>query len=107
VLREEALASVPRAITALISQERSLLAARKFVRAFFLSRQIDLRGMLKFTDPKKALAEMVLRFNRERPKSRLLKETGRFSNSPPCSSSVSTPAPNNWAKVKLNTGAVE
>ena len=73
---------MPRAITALICQERSLLAARKFVHAFFLSREIDLRGMLKFSDPKKALAEMVLRFNRERPQSRMLKETGRFSSSP-------------------------
>ena len=56
--------------------------------------------MIKFRDPKKALAEMVEKFNRERPKSRqalrslifcrlfanflyrLLKETGRYSNSP-------------------------
>lgn len=38
--------------------------------------------MLKFLDPKKALLEMVKKFDREKPKSRLLKETGRFSNSP-------------------------
>jgi large subunit ribosomal protein L44 len=67
-----------------------------------MSREIDLRGMIKFLDPKKALLEMVDKFGRERPKSRcansltgyctilsdlfthcrLLKETGRFSNSP-------------------------
>jgi large subunit ribosomal protein L44 len=38
--------------------------------------------MLKFQDPKRALMETVTKFGRERPKSRLLKETGRFSNSP-------------------------
>lgn len=38
--------------------------------------------MIKFVDPKKALKEMVAKFHREPPKSRLLKETGRFSNTP-------------------------
>jgi len=99
VLHTDALASVPRALTALVYQQRSLFSARKFVHSYFLSRQIDLRGMLKFLDPKKALLEMVKKFDREKPKSRyasqqsiadvvvdlcarLLKETGRFSNSP-------------------------
>jgi hypothetical protein len=40
------------------------------VHSYFLSRQIDLRGMIKFRDPKKALLEMVVKFKRERPKSR-------------------------------------
>ncbi|KAG5647824.1 hypothetical protein DXG03_007748 [Asterophora parasitica] len=78
----DALASIPRSITALIYQNRSLPSARQFVHSYFLSREIDLRGMIKFRDPKKALLEMVNKFERERPKSRLLKETGRFSNSP-------------------------
>lgn len=38
--------------------------------------------MIKFRDPKFALLEMVNKFGRERPKSRLLRETGRYSNSP-------------------------
>jgi large subunit ribosomal protein L44 len=38
--------------------------------------------MLKFVEPKRALLEMVKKYNREPPKSRLLKETGRYSNSP-------------------------
>jgi len=38
--------------------------------------------MIKFRDPKKALSLTVQKFGRERPVSRLLKETGRFSNSP-------------------------
>ncbi|KAF8892094.1 ribonuclease III domain-containing protein [Infundibulicybe gibba] len=82
LLHSEALSSIPRAITALIYQKRSLLSARQFVHSFFLGREIDLRGMIKFRDPKKALLEMVAKFDRERPQSRLLKETGRFSNSP-------------------------
>ncbi|OSX64293.1 hypothetical protein POSPLADRAFT_1136809 [Postia placenta MAD-698-R-SB12] len=82
VLHPDALSSVPRALTALVYQYRSLLSARKFVQKFFLSRDVDLRTMIKFRDPKLALAETVAKFGRERPISRLLKETGRFSNSP-------------------------
>ncbi|KAJ7245126.1 ribonuclease III domain-containing protein [Mycena haematopus] len=80
--RSDALASIPRALTALIYQHRSLPSARQFVHSFFLSREVDIRSMIKFVDPKKALKEMVAKFGREAPKSRLLKETGRFSNSP-------------------------
>ncbi|KAI0923816.1 hypothetical protein AcW1_006675 [Taiwanofungus camphoratus] len=82
VLHPDALSSVPRALTALVYQHRSLFSARKFVHKFFLSREIDLRNMIKFRDPKLALLETVTKFGRERPVSRLLKETGRFSNSP-------------------------
>ncbi|KAJ7634133.1 hypothetical protein DFH06DRAFT_1055226 [Mycena polygramma] len=80
--RSDALASIPRALTALIYQHRSLPSARQFVHSYFLSREIDVRAMIKFVDPKKALKEMVAKFGRDPPKSRLLKETGRFSNSP-------------------------
>ena len=69
-MHTDALSSIPRAITALIYQERSLLAARKFVHSFFLSREADIRNMIKFTNPKKALMETVAKFKRERPKSR-------------------------------------
>jgi large subunit ribosomal protein L44 len=40
------------------------------VHAFFLSRDVDLRSMIKFRDPKKALTETVKKFGRERPVSR-------------------------------------
>ncbi|KAJ7043478.1 ribonuclease III domain-containing protein [Mycena alexandri] len=80
--RSDALASIPRALTALIYQHRSLPSARQFVHSYFMSRQVDIRAMIKFVDPKKALKEMVVKFERDPPKSRLLKETGRFSNSP-------------------------
>ncbi|TCD60652.1 hypothetical protein EIP91_009739 [Steccherinum ochraceum] len=82
VLYADAMASIPRALTAAIYQQHSLLSARKFAHKFFLSREVDLRSMIKFRDPKLALRETVAKFGRERPVSRLLKETGRFSLTP-------------------------
>lgn len=64
------MASIPRSLTALIYQERSLPAAREFVHTYFLSRQVDVRAMLKFFNPKKSLLEMVQKYGRELPKSR-------------------------------------
>ncbi|KIY65072.1 ribonuclease III [Cylindrobasidium torrendii FP15055 ss-10] len=82
LLHPDALASIPRAITALVYQKQSLASAREFVQSFFLSRDVDLRAMIKFRDPKFALLEMVDKFDRARPKSRLLRETGRYSSTP-------------------------
>lgn len=100
MLHGDAMSSIPRALTALVYQHRSLPAARRFAHKYFLSRDIDLRSMIKFRDPKKALQETVAKFGRERPISRcvisllwcqdlnyshigrLLKETGRLSISP-------------------------
>lgn len=82
ILHHEALSSVSRALVALVYQERSIEAAKKFAHDYFLNRDIDLRAMIKFSNPKKALAFTAEKFGRERPVSRLLKETGRFSVSP-------------------------
>ncbi|KAK7458904.1 54S ribosomal protein L3 mitochondrial [Stygiomarasmius scandens] len=82
LLHSDALASIPRSLTALVYQRRSLPSARQFVQSYFLSREVDIRSMIKFADPKKALLEMINKLQREKPKSRLLKETGRYSNSP-------------------------
>ncbi|KAA1468840.1 ribonuclease III [Dentipellis sp. KUC8613] len=82
IMHTDALSSIPRALTALVYQHRSLPTARTFAQSFFLSREVNLRSMLKFRDPKMNLVETVHKFGRERPVSRLLKETGRFSNSP-------------------------
>ncbi|KAI0641957.1 ribonuclease III domain-containing protein [Trametes meyenii] len=70
VLHTDALASVPRALTALVYQYRSLRSARRFAEKFFFSREVDLRGMIKFRDPKQTLLETVAKFGRERPISR-------------------------------------
>ena len=72
ILYDDALASIPRSLTGLIYQKRSLPSARQFVHAYFLSRQVDIRSMLKFVEPKRALLEMVKKYNREPPKSRYL-----------------------------------
>ncbi|EPQ56472.1 ribonuclease III [Gloeophyllum trabeum ATCC 11539] len=82
LLLPDALSSIPRSIVALVYQHRSLPITRQFVHDLFLSREVDLRAFIKFRDPKKALKETVAKFERERPVSRLLAETGRFSNSP-------------------------
>ncbi|KZT27858.1 60S ribosomal protein L3 [Neolentinus lepideus HHB14362 ss-1] len=82
LLLHDALSSISRSIIALVYQHRSLPVTRQFVHDLFLSREVDTRAMFKFRDPKKALKLLVDKFNRERPISRLLSETGRFSNSP-------------------------
>ena len=45
-------------------------AAKKFAHDYFLSRDVDLRVLIKFANPKKALALTVEKFGRERPVSR-------------------------------------
>jgi large subunit ribosomal protein L44 len=45
-------------------------AAKKFTHDYFLSRDIDLRAMIKLANPKKALALTVEKFGREKPVSR-------------------------------------
>ena len=47
-----------------------MLSARRFVHKYFLSRELDLRNMLKFYDPKKALLDLVAKLEREKPVSR-------------------------------------
>lgn len=70
ILRTDALSSVPRALTALIYQQRCLTAARQFTHDLFLSRNVDIRALIRFRDPKVALVETVAKFGRERPISR-------------------------------------
>src|SRR6266404_7152557 len=70
LLHHDALSSIPRSLVALIYQRSSFSSARKFALQFFLSREVDLRKMLKFRDPKVALTETVAKFGREKPVSR-------------------------------------
>ena len=123
VLHPDALSSVPRALTGLVYKNRSLLSARKFVQRYFLSREVDLRNMIKFRDPRMALMDTVRKFGREPPKSRYailllyLPSAMRYTSAEPeptlpvgCSrrrvgtrtllysSSASTRAPTNWAR---------
>ncbi|KEP49790.1 60S ribosomal protein l3 [Rhizoctonia solani 123E] len=84
VYHDDALASVTRAIVGLVyhSNGSSIEEARKFVHAHFLNRELDIRPLLKYHDPKLALISTVRKYQREPPISRLLQETGRQTNSP-------------------------
>ncbi|KAF8329726.1 ribonuclease III domain-containing protein [Cantharellus anzutake] len=82
VLQVNALASFSRALVALLAHHASLAHARDFTHVHFLSRSVDLEPLLKFRAPKTALTETVAKFGRERPISRLLSETGRYTNTP-------------------------
>jgi len=70
ILYHDALSSIMRSLVGLIYQRRSLSSARQFAHQFLLSREVDLRKMLKFRDPKVALTETVAKFGREKPISR-------------------------------------
>ncbi len=78
VLHPDALSSIPRSLVALIYQRSSFSSARKFAHQFFLGREVDLRKMLKFRDPKVALTETVAKFGREKPVSRYLWQDPSF-----------------------------
>ncbi|KAG8863844.1 hypothetical protein FRB96_007681 [Tulasnella sp. 330] len=82
VYQDDAYASVPRSIIALTYQHVSMSHARALAHKYFLSREVDLRPLIKFRNPMRALQETAKAFRRERPISRLLKETGRYSISP-------------------------
>jgi len=82
LLLDDALASIPRSIIAVLYQDKSIDAARRFFNDHFISREFDMRSLLRFRDPKLSLAKTVSQFKREPPKSRLLSETGRLSSSP-------------------------
>lgn len=82
VMYDDAIASVARAITGLVYNAGCMEDAREFVHAHFLSREFDIRSLLKFGDPKLALINTVQKYQREPPVSRLLAESGRASNSP-------------------------
>ncbi|KAF8717763.1 Ribonuclease III, partial [Rhizoctonia solani] len=84
IYHDDALASVTRAIVGLVyhANGSSVEKAREFVHAHFLSRELDIRPLLKYSDPKLALIHTVRKYQREPPVSRLLQESGRESNSP-------------------------
>ncbi|KAH7341977.1 ribonuclease III domain-containing protein [Rhizoctonia solani] len=84
VYHDDALASITRAIVGLVyhSNGSSIEQARKFVHEHFLNRELDIRPLLKYNDPKLALINTVQKYQREPPISRLLQESGRQTNSP-------------------------
>ncbi|GAA95238.1 uncharacterized protein L969DRAFT_101491 [Mixia osmundae IAM 14324] len=82
VLFEEALANAAKAIVGAVFQEHGFERTRAFVQSHFFSRKADLASLLKFPDPRQALVATMRKYGRERPLTRILKETGRMSISP-------------------------
>ncbi|KZT56954.1 hypothetical protein CALCODRAFT_524158 [Calocera cornea HHB12733] len=82
LIHQDALMTIPRALVGLIYQLNSVGEARKFAEAFFLSRQVDLRTLLKFVNPKLSLVDVLIKFGWDKPVTRLLSESGRFTPTP-------------------------
>lgn len=75
-------ASVVRAVVGALYVDQGALKAREFVHAHFLSRELDLKPLLKIEDPKLHMSFLMKRLDRERPVARLMSETGRLSKAP-------------------------
>ncbi|KAF9355067.1 hypothetical protein BGX34_010679 [Mortierella sp. NVP85] len=75
-------ASVVRAVVGAIYVDQGSIKARDFVHAHFLSREFDLKSLLKIEDPKHYLSFLMKRLGRERPVARMMAETGRESKAP-------------------------
>lgn len=61
---------------------QGFVAARQFVHANFLSRSIDIPGLLKFPNPKYTLSSTLTKQSMQSPTTRILAETGRLSIAP-------------------------
>lgn len=82
LLSKDVAADAMRALTAVVFQEQGLSAARTFVTSHFLHRSLNLAHLLKFNDPKHALASTCAKYGKPAPQSRMIAESGRLSISP-------------------------
>jgi large subunit ribosomal protein L44 len=78
----ESVSGALNAIVGLICQEKGPEAAKKFVHAHILSRDVNLGDVLRIKYPKAHLSRLITRQGKEKPISRLLKETGRRTHAP-------------------------
>ncbi|KAI9286207.1 ribonuclease III domain-containing protein [Umbelopsis sp. AD052] len=77
----ETMSSALNAIIGLVHQEKGAEAAKKFVHAHILARDVNVSDVVKIENPKAHLSRLTTRYGKEKPLSRLLKETGRATNS--------------------------
>ncbi|KAI8142439.1 ribonuclease III domain-containing protein [Fennellomyces sp. T-0311] len=70
------------ALVGAIYQEQGPEAAKKFVHAHILSRELDVRPLLKLQNPKRYLSALCKKLGQEAPVSRVISETGRLSSAP-------------------------
>ncbi|ETS62031.1 hypothetical protein PaG_03587 [Moesziomyces aphidis] len=82
LLSKDVAADAMRALVAVVFQEHGLAGARTFVTNHFLHRQLNLAPLLKFNNPKLALASTCAKYNKPAPQSRMIAESGRLSISP-------------------------
>ncbi|KAJ3218864.1 hypothetical protein HDU67_003819 [Dinochytrium kinnereticum] len=76
------LAKVIQALVGALYMEKGSKAAKEFIMAHILSRQIDISLHLKLSNPKALLQTVLKKAGKPSPVSRLLKETGRLSSTP-------------------------
>ena len=81
-IAEEAHANAVRAVTGAVFAHGGREAAKSFVRAHVLSRQLDLERLFRFKLPTRELSYLCARENFEPPVARLEAETGRKSRTP-------------------------
>lgn len=70
------------ALVGAIYQEQGQEAAKKFIHNFILSRDFDVKPVIKVQEPKRHLSALLKQLNKAPAESRLLSETGRASSSP-------------------------
>ncbi|KAF9927772.1 hypothetical protein FBU30_002889 [Linnemannia zychae] len=74
--------SIVRAIVGALYVDQGPIAARDFIHAHFLSRELALEQFLEIEEPQRYLSFLMKRLGRERPVPRLMAETGRKSKAP-------------------------
>ncbi|KAL1920917.1 mitochondrial 54S ribosomal protein mL57 [Calcarisporiella thermophila] len=82
LIQPTVMAQAVRALIGAIYQDKGAIAARNFIRSYILSRELDITSLIEIKEPKRYLSTLMKRQNRQSPVSRILKETGRLSNSP-------------------------
>ncbi|PVU86902.1 hypothetical protein BB559_003335 [Furculomyces boomerangus] len=70
------------ALVGAIYKDQGRDCAKEFIHKHILSQPVDPVVIMNFDQPKRMLVALAKRKNLERPVSRLLKETGRFTTSP-------------------------
>ncbi|KAI7884759.1 ribonuclease III [Lichtheimia hyalospora FSU 10163] len=70
------------ALIGAVYKEQGFDAAKQLVHAHILSRDLDVRPLVKFDEPKRYLSALTRKLGKEAPVSRLLSETGRHSSAP-------------------------
>ncbi|KNE59919.1 hypothetical protein AMAG_05368 [Allomyces macrogynus ATCC 38327] len=75
-------AKITKALIGALYKAQGAVAAKKFIHAALLAKDMDLAPLLPLDEPKRALSALLKRQGRERPVSRMLHETGRHSSAP-------------------------